>query len=277
MLEQHGSDGDAMLVTVFEFLKRKTRLFDNVGDPRMVAIEAMKKAGIKKKAPPKPAVPKSTKANGIAKVPKSSSEPSANTKPSTSTTKPPADDESSDEDKEDDDSKGLKPNAGNGADYGHYSWTQSLQEACIVVRVPKGTNAKQLEVEIKREYLRVGVKGANTPIIDGELSEPVKKEDCFWNLADDNLEITLQKINTMHWWKNVIKEDPEINTQKVEPENSKLSDLDGETRQTVEKMMFDQRQQAMGLPTSEEQNKQEMLKKFMAAHPEMDFSKAKLM
>ena len=41
----------------------------------------------------------------------------------------------------------------------------------------------------------------------------------------------------MNWWKCVCVGDAEIDLSKVEPENSKLGDLDADTRGTVEKMM----------------------------------------
>ncbi|XAR71634.1 hypothetical protein NMG60_11018001 [Bertholletia excelsa] len=168
------------------------------------------------------------------------------------------------------------PNRGNGLDLDKYSWGQSLQEVNINVPVPPGTKSRFVACEIKKNHLKVGLKG-QPPIIDGDLFQSVKVEDCFWSLEDQkSISVLLTKQNQMEWWKYVVKGEPEIDTQKVEPENSKLSDLDPETRSTVEKMMFDQQRKSMGLPTSDELQKQELLKKFMAEHPEMDFSRAKM-
>ncbi|KAH1107633.1 hypothetical protein J1N35_011401 [Gossypium stocksii] len=131
------------------------------------------------------------------------------------------------------------PNKGNGLDLENYSWTRTIQEATVIVPVPPGTRSKSVECQMKKSHLKVGLKG-QPPIIDGELFQVIKPDDCYWSMGE-----------------------PEIDTQKVEPESSKISNLDPETRLTVEKLMFDQRQKALGLPTSDEIQKQAMLKQFM--------------
>lgn len=171
------------------------------------------------------------------------------------------------------------PPIGNGGTVpGKYVWTQTLSEVTVNIPVPPNTRGRDLVVMIAKTRLKVGLKGSATMIIEeAPLCKPIIVDDSFWTVEDGNrLVVNLQKSNQMEWWDCVLKGDPTIDVKTIQPENSSLSDLDGETRKTVEKMMFDQRQKALGLPTSEEQQKLDILQRFQKEHPELDFSNVKI-
>ncbi|KAA8914184.1 hypothetical protein TRICI_002983 [Trichomonascus ciferrii] len=155
-----------------------------------------------------------------------------------------------------------------------YIWKQTLQEITLSIKLPENTRGKFVNVEISRNHITANLK--TTPdkkLVDGPLFNNVSTDESTWTVIDQNeLSITLEKINKTEWWPHVITTHPKIDVSKVQPENSQLGDLDSETRAMVEKMMFDQRQKQQGLPSSDELKKQQMFEKFKKQHPEMDFS-----
>jgi len=304
-IAQHHPNGASQLLDTFvSFLGRKTDFFTVGGDgawEKLVMSTFRKHEKISREAHDKLLKEKEKKAATATKMSKSPSEDSFKNAEITELTEEQADalqkeidekkktkdDDSGDapvktseviEDDEEESEKGkLKPNLGNGCDLEKYKWTQTLQD--IELRVPLNITfrAKQKDVDIKftKKHLKCGLKNA-PPIIDDDFPHEIKIEESHWVIEDGKtLFFTFEKVNKMNWWSKLVVSDPEISTKKINPEPSKLSDLDGETRGMVEKMMYDQRQKEMGLPTSDEQKKQDVLKKFMEQHPEMDFSKCK--
>ena len=112
-------------------------------------------------------------------------------------------------------------------------------------------------------------RGIDVESSQGDFPHAIHTEDSTWTLSPTKygkeIVITLAKATGSNWWAHIVTSAPQVDTTKIVPENSQLSDLDGETRGMVEKMMYDQEMKRQGKPDSEEQKKQGMLKKFMVS------------
>ncbi|OGM44130.1 nuclear movement protein nudC [Aspergillus bombycis] len=162
-----------------------------------------------------------------------------------------------------------------------YKWTQTIKDVDVTISVPGNLRGRDLDVVLTKTKIKVAVKGQE-PIIEGDFPHPVILDECSWTLETTSqppgkeVAVHLDKVNKVEWWPHVVTSAPKIDVSKITPESSKLSDLDGETRAMVEKMMYDQRQKEIGGISSDEQRKMDLLKKFQAEHPEMDFSNAQI-
>jgi actin-related protein len=174
----------------------------------------------------------------------------------------------------------VRPGPGNGGITDAYSWTQhDIKEINISIPIASNIRGKDVTVKYDAKEILVQIRGQD-PILKGEWYAMIKPDSLLWSVEEVKnskiISIYFEKFDNMKWWDCIIKGEQPIDTAKINPEPSKISDIeDPEMRAQIEKMMFDTRQKSMGLPTSEEQQKNGMLEQFKKAHPEMDFSKAK--
>lgn len=121
----------------------------------------------------------------------------------------------------------------------------------MYIPVPEETRAKDLIITMESKTCYVAWKhNKEDPILDDEFTEQIVSDDSYYTVETGDIasykgkfiHLSISKWkNQSHWWDRALKKDAKIDTQKINPETSNLSDLDGETRGTVEKMMFDMR------------------------------------
>ncbi|KAL7578296.1 hypothetical protein ACA910_012708 [Epithemia clementina (nom. ined.)] len=152
--------------------------------------------------------------------------------------------------------EGLQIPVGNGGTTTTYKWTQTLEECSVIVGIPGGLRAKDLKVDIKPTSISVRSKeptaGDTEPLIflEGSLVAPVIPDESTWTLERGVLVLALYK-KTKTFWATIIEGDDKIDTSLVDSRRH-IRDYDESTQAMIRKIMFDQNQTNLGLPTSEQ-------------------------
>lgn len=86
----------------------------------------------------------------------------------------------------------------NGAVFENYSWSQTITEVDVVVKVPPDVTTKQLSVVILPSRVSVKLKDSGEVLLEGELCKKCKHSSAIWSLEKGKMEIHLEK--TIEAW-----------------------------------------------------------------------------
>ncbi|CAH0564248.1 unnamed protein product [Brassicogethes aeneus] len=146
----------------------------------------------------------------------------------------------------------------NGAVCENYSWSQTIGDVDIVVKIPEGIKAKELIVKIESNLLLIKTKDGDV-LLDGEFCQKCKNNDAIWSLVNQNLEIHLDKTLDM-WWDCLLRNEEKLDISKIDCSRP-YEELPEEAQAKIEELQWNQERKIMGLPTSDEMALQEKLKK----------------
>ncbi|CAF0894320.1 unnamed protein product [Adineta steineri] len=155
-----------------------------------------------------------------------------------------------------------RPETYNGAERDLYLWTQTINDIDVRVKIPKNIKkGKEVKVNLTKQHIKVDIIESNTfkTIIDSDLPWAIRAEDSTWSLVPGEYILISMEKALERWWENVLVDEKKINLKNIQPEKS-MEDLGQEEQMKIHQMMYDQRQKAMGLPTSEEQKYQDIMK-----------------
>lgn len=151
----------------------------------------------------------------------------------------------------------------NGAVRDKYSWSQSIVDLDVHVKVPasirKGADVK---VDIEKKKLKVCYKDSSGEFItcvDGNLTWEIVKDESMWTLSPgEHVHINLEK-NQERWWEALLTNEPKISVRKIDASRP-ITDLDDEAQAKIEEMMYNEHQKRLGKPQTHESKVHNMLK-----------------
>lgn len=179
--------------------------------------------------------------------------------------------ESEEEQPEDEETKHLKKQqtvfqglsqSYNGAVRDNFSWSQSITDVDVMVKVPENvTKGNQVVVDIKHTHVTVKTKegGELKELVDGELCWKINVENSCWTLIPgEAVHINLEKVQE-RWWDSLLIGEPKINVRNIDACRP-MSDLGEEEQAKIEELMFNEHQKRLGKPTVEQLKVEKILK-----------------
>ncbi|GAB1599815.1 nudC domain-containing protein 3-like [Argonauta hians] len=151
----------------------------------------------------------------------------------------------------------------NGAERDNYSWSQSITDCDLRVKVPKHlVKGKQVKVVFNKKHLKISYKtdeGDESILVDDDLMWEIHKEECMWSLIPgEHVHISLEKVQE-RWWEAVFVNEPKINVREIDCSRP-MSDLKEDEQMKLQELMHNERQKRLGLPQSHEEKAHDMLK-----------------
>ncbi|KAH1025002.1 hypothetical protein HUJ05_009819 [Dendroctonus ponderosae] len=149
----------------------------------------------------------------------------------------------------------------NGSAFEHYCWSQTIKDLDITLKVPENATSKNLKVSIFSNKIEVKMK--DIALLQGELYKKCKYNEAIWSLDRQKLQIHLDKC-LEEWWNCLILSEDRLDLSTLDCSRP-FEDLPEDAQAKIEELGWNQERKRLGLPTSDELAKQELLRKAWAA------------
>jgi len=117
-----------------------------------------------------------------------------------------------------------------------------LKDFTLSFPIDDSVKTKNIDLTYTKTDFNLRLKGKDC-LVGKKWAKEIKTAELVWTIetnqhtGDRSLNIICEKKDQMGWWESMFEGDKKINLDKINAETTQLSELDGETRQTVEKMM----------------------------------------